>query len=171
MLKIFEKAGENMVDKIDSECVPVIWRARKNGLIFIGDVILEELPPLQKNILSYFIDNPFCYLTKTSIITASWIDVTVRDGVTDAALHKQISDLRRKIRTFSEYEYIETWRGAPEGGYRFFPGELSNFIETQDFQIPFLWDELDSLVMMLSDHRNTLNQLEAQLKILTDYWI
>ena len=95
-----------------------LWLHPKTGTFFVGAQEVEKLSPLQRRLLEVFLENPNTYLTKTKIIEAAWPAEVARIGVSDAALQRQISSLRRLLETYSNQELIMTWRGIPEGGYR-----------------------------------------------------
>ena len=97
---------------------PFIWRHQATGTFFVGNQEIKNLPPLQRRILEVLLENPNVYLTKTRIIEDAWPEEVARAGVTDAALQRQISSLRQLLAEYSGREFIETWRGIPEGGYR-----------------------------------------------------
>ena len=108
-----------------------IWHHSKTGIFFVGTKEVENLSPLQRRILAVFLDNPNAHLTKTKIIEDAWPDEVARLGVTDAALQRQISSLRRLLKEYSDQEFIVTWRGIPEGGYR-----LINYESTAMIMLP-----------------------------------
>jgi DNA-binding response OmpR family regulator len=95
-----------------------LWLHPRTGTFFVGTQEVTQLSPLQRRLLEVFLDNPNTYLTKTEIIEAAWPQEVARMGVSDAALQRQISSLRQLLEVYSEQEFITTWRGIPEGGYR-----------------------------------------------------
>ena len=95
-----------------------LWLHPKTGAFFVGKEEVQQLSPLQRRLLEVFLDHPNIYLTKTKIIEAAWPEEDCRSGVSDAALQRQISSLRQLLEKYSEEEFIRTWRGIPEGGYR-----------------------------------------------------
>lgn len=99
-----------------------IWQDALTGEIYQGEQPLLQLAPKQRATLECFINNPNVYLTKTEIIDCVWPDTILREGVSDGALYQQIRLLRRRLQQYApKHAYIETWRGSPEGGYRFIP--------------------------------------------------
>ena len=97
-----------------------LWHHSFTGGIFIDSQLIEPLTPIQRRILAFLIARPGAYLTKSEIINASWPDEVARMGVSDDALCQHICCLRKLLRQYSHHRYIVTWRGIPEGGYRFF---------------------------------------------------
>lgn len=95
-----------------------LWLHPITGTFFVGAQEVAKLSPLQRRLLEVFLENPNKYLTKTEIIEAAWPEEVARIGVSDAALQRQISSLRRLLEAYSEQQFIITWRGIPEGGYR-----------------------------------------------------
>ena len=118
MMNKFIRLEDMKMDKQSS-----IWINERTHEIYVGKYPLFDLTPLQRSILLYFIKNPETYLTKTQLIENSWPDCSARNGVSDDALYQLIRSLRAKLKQFapSNCQYIRTWRGIPEGGYRFLP--------------------------------------------------
>ena len=112
-----------------------ITQDERTGQIFQGTRPLLNLAPLERSLLRYFLANPQVFLTKTEIIANSWPEEIHRVGVSDDALYRLISSLRRKLQCdpFAHCNYIRNWRGSrdePEGGYRFFPdGQTGTWVE------------------------------------------
>ena len=96
----------------------LLWHHPKTGAFFVGTKEVQRLSPLQRRLLNVFLEHPNIYLTKTKIIEEAWPAEDARDGVSDAALQRQISSLRQLLGEYSKKEFIRTWRGIPEGGYR-----------------------------------------------------
>lgn len=95
-----------------------LWFDVHRNSFFVGEQEVTNLSPLQRSILETLLARPHVYLTKTEIIEASWPADVARNGVTDSALQRQISDLRTLLANYSQRPFIVTWRGIPEGGYR-----------------------------------------------------
>ncbi|MCA9945032.1 MAG: winged helix-turn-helix domain-containing protein [Anaerolineales bacterium] len=107
----------------------MIWEEDETGVLYQGKRPLDNLPPTEAALLTFFIRNPYKRHTYTEIITAVWTEEENIEGVTDQALAKQVSNLRkRKIAPDRSLEpnpakpiYIINYRAKPEGGYQFFP--------------------------------------------------
>ncbi len=99
-----------------------IWLDEKTDELYQGDALIEGLTPLERAVLSFMVSNPRVRHAKTDLIINTWPDELRRQGVTDDSLYQVIRELRKKIEPNpSRPCYITTWRGRPEGGYRFFP--------------------------------------------------
>ena len=99
-----------------------IWEDKKTGMLFQGKRPLDNLPPIEAALLTFFVRNPHKRHTHTEIITAVWTEEENPEGVTNQALAKQISNLRKRIEpVLANPIYIINFRGKPEGGYQFFP--------------------------------------------------
>ncbi len=95
-----------------------LWHHTQTGEFYIGTQPVEGLTPIQRRILRFLLTRQGAYLTKTNIITAAWPADITRAGVSDEALYRQISSLRKCLRHYRPHPFITTWRGIPEGGYR-----------------------------------------------------
>ncbi|MEM7111626.1 MAG: winged helix-turn-helix domain-containing protein [Chloroflexota bacterium] len=105
---------------------PAIQLDSQTGRILHNGRYLR-VPPLEYNLLRYFLENPNARLTKSDIINNVWPDDVCREGVTDDALYRLIYSTRSCLaREAPDVNYIETWRGQPEGGYIFSPGEVDS---------------------------------------------
>lgn len=92
------------------------------GEIFQGHTPLAKLSPLEKNVLKFFLENPYTQHTKTDIILKTWPKEKHKKGVSDDSLFQVITVLRQTIEpSLATPCYIRGWRGHPEGGYQFFP--------------------------------------------------
>ncbi|KAA3665125.1 MAG: winged helix family transcriptional regulator [Chloroflexi bacterium] len=98
----------------------IVWHHTQTGEFLMNTQPIEGLSPIQRRILGYLLEHQGVYLTKTVIINAAWPDDISRAGVSDDALFQQISALRKVLRQYSSQSFVVTWRGIPEGGYRFF---------------------------------------------------
>lgn len=86
-----------------------------------GNDCLPRLTPTERNLLHFFVQNPYKQHTHTDLCAVGWPEDYI-DGVTPDCMYQMIRGLRGKI----EYDpkqpqYLVNWRGNPEGGYRFFP--------------------------------------------------
>ncbi len=94
----------------------------KTGEIYQGHIPLSKLAPLEKNVLKFFLENPYTQHTKTDIILKTWPKEKHQKGVSDDSLFQVITVLRQTIEpSLANPCYIRGWRGHPEGGYQFFP--------------------------------------------------
>ena len=114
---------------------PIIWHHTCTGEYLIKTTPIERLSPIQRRLLSFLLRNEGVYLTKTRIINGAWPDGTARSGVSDDALFQQISALRKLLRNYSSHTFIVTWRGIPEGGYRFMNHSFTNLGKLHNNQI------------------------------------
>ena len=90
--------------------------------LYQGTERLEGLSPLERSVLEFLVRHPYVRHTKTDLIVGAWPDELRRQGVSDDSLYQVIRELRKKIEPSPAHpSYIVTWRGRPEGGYRFFP--------------------------------------------------
>ncbi len=99
-----------------------IWLDEQMNEIYQGDTALEELTPLEQDVLNYLLRHPRTRHTKEDLIENVWPDKAIADhGVSDDSLYQVIRGLRRKIEPVPKQpSYLLTWRGRP-GGYQFFP--------------------------------------------------
>lgn len=99
-----------------------IWKS-ENDELCQGTKQLEDLAPLEYNVLDFFVKYPYKRHTKDDIIFNCWpADVENYDGVGDHALFQLIRQLRLKIEPNpGDPCYIINWRGKPQGGYQFIP--------------------------------------------------
>ena len=108
---------------------PAIQLDSQTGRILHNGHYLR-LPPLEYNLLRHFLANPNVRLTKSNIINNVWPDDVCREGVTDDALYRLIYSTRSCLAQEAPgVNYIETWRGQPEGGYIFSPSEIDLVIK------------------------------------------
>lgn len=112
-----------------------VWLHNETREIYQGHQALVTLSPLQRKLLLYFLENPYIYLTKSEILENVW--AYSMGGETDDVVYQVVSLLRKTLRVYApNIQYIVTWRGFPEGGYRFFPGAAIN--ELSDVAIEYL---------------------------------
>lgn len=98
----------------------IIWFDQKINRYRRGDVILQKLAPIGRNLMRFFLENPWENHTKTTLIKVGWPDCVDPGHVSDESVFRVISDLRYRIEPNPKKpRYIITWRGRPEGGYRF----------------------------------------------------
>jgi len=99
-----------------------IWEDEKTGMLFQGKRPLDNLPPTESALLTFFVRNPYKKHAYGEIIAAVWTEEENLDGVANEALAKQISNLRKRIEPNpTKPIYIINFRGKPEGGYQLFP--------------------------------------------------
>ncbi len=99
-----------------------IWLDTITENIYQGDVPIENLPPLERAVLGFLIQNPYARHTHTDLIEAAWPEDVHKEGVSTDALYQTIRGLRKKIEPQPSAPcYILNWRGQMEGGYHFFP--------------------------------------------------
>jgi hypothetical protein len=100
----------------------LVWEEDETGMLFQGKRPLDKLAPIEAAMLTFFIRNPYKKHSYGEIITAVWTEEESLDGVSDQALAKQISNLRKRIEPNpTKPIYIINFPGKPEGGYQFFP--------------------------------------------------
>jgi hypothetical protein len=99
-----------------------IWQDEKTEELYQGEILLEDLAPLERYVLQFLLLYPRLRHTKTDLIVNAWPEELRRLGVTDDSLYQVIAGLRKKIEPLPARPcYILNWRGKPEGGYQFFP--------------------------------------------------
>ncbi len=99
-----------------------IWFDEATDALYQGVERLEGLSPLEQSVLEFLARHPYVRHTKTDLIVGAWPDELRRQGVSDDSLYQVIRELRKKVEPNpARPAYIVTWRGRPEGGYRFFP--------------------------------------------------
>lgn len=100
----------------------LLWEDEAKGVLYQGTRPLDHLPPLEAALLTFFVRYPYKRHTYTKIIEAVWADEANVAGVTNEALAKQISNLRKRIEpNATDPIYIINFRSKPEGGYVFYP--------------------------------------------------
>lgn len=99
-----------------------IWLDQATTEFYQGQIPLDGLTPLEREVLDFLIKHPRERHSKSVLIDHAWPDEFVREGIADDSLFQVIKKLRQKIEPIpSKPCYIITWRGQPEGGYQFFP--------------------------------------------------
>ncbi len=98
-----------------------IWLNHTAKAVYQGQTVIQNLTPLEYNILSFLTQHPRTKHTRDTIIDNAWPDEELREGITPNALQAHITGLRKKIeQNTSKPRYLITWHGRP-GGYQFFP--------------------------------------------------
>jgi hypothetical protein len=90
----------------------------------MGQSVLMDLTPLERDALVYLIKHPHVHHTMTDLILNAWPDDPYPLERTDDSVYQVIRGLRRKIEPNPcKPRYIITRRGvgARKGGYQFFP--------------------------------------------------
>lgn len=99
-----------------------VWLDSVTGNVYQGKTPIENLPPLERAVLSFLIQHPYARHSHTSLIEAAWPEDVHKEGVSTEALYQTIRGLRKKIEPQPSAPcYILNWRGQQEGGYHFFP--------------------------------------------------
>ncbi len=100
-----------------------IWQKELTGELFQGSQRIEGLRPLEEALLTFLVNHPYKFHTKTDIIRHVWPEGTHIEGVTDDSLYQAVRGVRQKIepKTAESNVYLLTKRGVDEGGYQFFP--------------------------------------------------
>jgi DNA-binding response OmpR family regulator len=101
-----------------------LWLDAKTETVYQGSTPLDDLEPLERKALCFFIEHPYVRHTKTDLILSIWPKEAIETGLSDESLHQLICGLRKKIEPSpAEPCYIVTWlaRRPLEGGYQFYP--------------------------------------------------
>lgn len=100
-----------------------IWQKELTGELFQGNRHIEGLRPLEEALLTFLVNHPYQFHTKSEIIRPVWPEGTHIEGVTDDSLYQAVRGVRQKIepKTAESHVYLLTKRGVEEGGYQFFP--------------------------------------------------
>ncbi len=99
-----------------------IWLDKDTEELYQGQRRIEDLAPLERELLQFLLRYPRLRHTKTDLIVNAWPDELRKMGVTDDSLYQVIAGLRKKIEPIPARPcYILNWRGKPEGGYQLFP--------------------------------------------------
>jgi len=100
-----------------------VWLNQRTREIYQGSKRVENLQPLEYDVLRFLIGQPHTRHTHTDIIEAVWAeDILEKEGVSTEALYQVIRGIRKKIEPNpAEPCYVINWRGQREGGYQFFP--------------------------------------------------
>jgi hypothetical protein len=98
-----------------------IWIDEPARIVYQGQQPIEDLTPLEFNILRFLIARPHMRLTSDTIIDGAWPPEEKKDVVTPNNLQVHVSSIRKKIEPNpAEPRFLITWHGRP-GGYHFFP--------------------------------------------------
>ncbi|MCB9009474.1 MAG: winged helix-turn-helix domain-containing protein [Ardenticatenaceae bacterium] len=100
-----------------------IWQRELTGELFQGSQRIEGLRPLEEALLTFLVNHPYKFHTKSEIIQHVWPTGIQIEGVTDDSLYQIVRGVRQQIepKTAENYVYLRTKRGVDEGGYQFFP--------------------------------------------------
>ena len=126
--KINGRLLAQFVESVTGTDLGRIWFDEKLETIFRGGEEIQDLRPLEKEMLLFFIDNPHRQHSKSELIENVWPDDVYREGVTDDSLYQVVRGLRKKIEPNpSKPTYVVSRRAYPESGYQFYPeGQPSN---------------------------------------------
>jgi hypothetical protein len=98
-----------------------IWLDEPARMVYQGQQPIEDLTPLEFNILRFLITHPHMRLTSDTIIDSAWPPEEKKDVVTPNNLQVHVSSIRKKIEPNpAEPRFLITWHGRPSG-YHFFP--------------------------------------------------
>ncbi|MBC8075813.1 MAG: winged helix-turn-helix domain-containing protein [Chloroflexales bacterium] len=98
-----------------------IWFDVAARAIYQGQQSLDDLTPLEFDILRFLILNPHVRHPSDAIIDKAWPPDENKHAITPNNLQVHISSIRKKIEPNpSTPRYLITWNGRP-GGYQFFP--------------------------------------------------
>jgi hypothetical protein len=101
-----------------------VWLDRTTGELRLGETLLTDLTPLERQLLCFLVEHPLVRHTKTDLILNAWPDDPDPLRRTDDSVYQAIRGLRTKIEPNpSKPRYIVTWRGSSggEGSYQFYP--------------------------------------------------
>ena len=74
-----------------------IWLDEETDTIYRGQMPVENLTPLERAVLLFFIKNPGKRHTKTDLVVGAWPEDLRQYGVNDQSIYQVILDLRKKI--------------------------------------------------------------------------
>ncbi len=98
-----------------------IWVDELIGMIYQGQQPIDDLTPLEFNILRFLITHPRMRHTSDAIIDNAWPEDENKEAITSNNLQVHISSIRKKIEPNpAAPRFLITWHGRP-GGYQFFP--------------------------------------------------
>jgi hypothetical protein len=98
-----------------------IWFDEATRMIYQGQQPIEDLTPLEFNILRFLITHPRTRHTSDTIIDTVWPADDNKEVVTPNNLQVHISSIRKKLEPNpAAPRFLITWHGRP-GGYQFFP--------------------------------------------------
>jgi hypothetical protein len=98
-----------------------IWLDTAARVIYQGQQPLDELTPLEFNVLRFLITQPHIRHTSDAIIESVWPPGENKELITPNNLQVHVSSIRKKIEPNpAAPQFLITWHGRP-GGYQFFP--------------------------------------------------
>ena len=98
-----------------------IWFDEATRMIYQGQQPIEDLTPLEFNILRFLITHPRTRHTSDTIIDTVWPADDNKEVITPNNLQVHISSIRKKLEPNpAAPRFLITWHGRP-GGYQFFP--------------------------------------------------
>jgi hypothetical protein len=98
-----------------------IWFDEATRMIYQGQQPIEDLTPLEFNILRFLITHPRMRHTSDTIIDTVWPADDNKEVITPNNLQVHISSIRKKLEPNpAAPRFLITWHGRP-GGYQFFP--------------------------------------------------
>jgi hypothetical protein len=98
-----------------------IWLDEAAHRIYQGQQPIDDLTPLEFNILRFLIAQPHIRHTSDTIIDTVWPADDNKEVVTPNNLQVHISSIRKKLEPNpAAPRFLITWHGRP-GGYQFFP--------------------------------------------------
>jgi hypothetical protein len=98
-----------------------IWLDEATRIIYQGQQPIDDLTPLEFNILRFLIAQPRARHTSDTIIESAWPADENKEAVTPNNLQVHISSIRKKIEPNpAAPRFLLTWHGRPSG-YQFFP--------------------------------------------------
>ena len=98
-----------------------IWLDEPARIIYQGQQPIDDLTPLEFNILRFLIGQPRVRHTSDAIIDSAWPVDENKEAITPNNLQVHISSIRKKIEPNpAAPRFLLTWHGRPSG-YQFFP--------------------------------------------------
>ena len=98
-----------------------IWLDEPARIIYQGQQPIDDLTPLEFNILRFLISQPRVRHTSDAIIDSAWPVDENKEAITPNNLQVHISSIRKKIEPNpAAPRFLLTWHGRPSG-YQFFP--------------------------------------------------
>ncbi len=94
-----------------------IWLDKETQEINQGFTPIDDLTPLERRLLQYFVLHPYTLHENDTLIAYVWEDKS--GDMIDNDLQQLVYRLRKKIDVIPP-QYIITWKGRP-GGYQFYP--------------------------------------------------
>lgn len=108
---------ETYVGEIGASSRGRIWQNKETQEIYQGLTRIDDLTPLERRLLQYFITYPYQPHESEALIAYVWEDKSA--DMVDNDLQQLVYRLRKKIDGIPP-QYIVTWKGRP-GGYQFYP--------------------------------------------------